>query len=154
MVELIHGTSDNTPRRPEVIPEGTYAAEIVKAEGRESPFQNARPAWNPKGLEINLRFAVQVAGARMTAFDSIAVTKILRLNELLDAAGLPHITDDCKRFEETNLEGKVIGIRIYHNANGKAKVGEYLRVEMVPGHTPTKRTAAAAKASQIGRAHV
>lgn len=111
-----------------VCPEGTYRATITKAEGRESPFDNVRTADNPRGLEINLWLDIEHDGQRYRVFDSIAVTRILRLNELLDACGLPHIDTATKRFEESNLEGREILMRVWHSKSGKAKAGEFIRL--------------------------
>jgi hypothetical protein len=61
------------------------------------------------------------------------------LNELLDACMLPHIDTATKRFEESNLEGREILLRVYHSQNGRAKAGDFIRP------TQQRTTATAAK---------
>lgn len=109
MIDLIHGSSEDKARKSGggsgPCPEGTYTATISKAEGRESPFENMKTPDNPRGLVVTLWFDIETGGQRYRVFEDVAVTRILRLNELLDACMLPHIDTATKRFEEANLEG-------------------------------------------------
>jgi hypothetical protein len=128
MVKVIHGSKENTPggNKPEVLPDGTYTFEIVKSEARQSPFENVKTADNPEGWELNLWLDTSVNGKRYRLFDSIPVTKVYRLNEVLLAAGFPLLTKDAGQFEESILEGRSVIARSYIGKNGKARVGEYL----------------------------
>lgn len=146
MIDLIHGSSEDKARKSGggsgPCPEGTYTATISKAEGRESPFENMKTPDNPRGLVISLWFDIETGGQRYRVFEDVAVTRILRLNELLDACALPHIDTATKRFEEANLEGREILLRVWHSQNGKAKAGDFIRP------TQQRSTAAAAKPSR------
>ena len=146
MIDLIHGSSEDKARKSGggsgPCPEGTYTATISKAEGRESPFENMKTPDNPRGLVVSLWFDIETGGQRYRVFEDVAVTRILRLNELLDACGLPHIDTATKRFEEANLEGREILLRVWHSQNGKAKAGDFIRP------TQQRSTAAAAKPSR------
>jgi hypothetical protein len=143
MIDLIHGSSEDKARKSSgaggPCPEGTYTATISKAEGRESPFENMKTTDNPRGLVVTLWFDIETGGQRYKVFEDIAVTRILRLNELLDACALPHIDTATKRFEESNLEGREILLRVYHSQNGRAKAGDFIRP------TQQRTTATAAK---------
>jgi hypothetical protein len=97
---------------------------------------------NPRGLVVSLWFDIETGGQRYRVFEDVAVTRILRLNELLDACMLPHIDTATKRFEEANLEGREILLRVWHSQNGKAKAGDFIRP------TQQRSTAAAAKPSR------
>lgn len=146
MIDLIHGSSEDKARKSGggsgPCPEGTYTATISKAEGRESPFENMKTPDNPRGLVVSLWFDIETGGQRYRVFEDVAVTRILRLNELLDACALPHIDTATKRFEEANLEGREILLRVWHSQNGKAKAGDFIRP------TQQRSTAAAAKPSR------
>ena len=146
MIDLIHGSSEDKARKSGgaggLCPEGTYTATISKAEGRESPFENMKTPDNPRGLVVSLWFDIETGGQRYRVFEDVAVTRILRLNELLDACALPHIDTATKRFEEANLEGREILLRVWHSQNGKAKAGDFIRP------TQQRSTAAAAKPSR------
>ena len=146
MIDLIHGSSEDKARKSGggsgPCPEGTYTATISKAEGRESPFENMKTPDNPRGLVVSLWFDIETGGQRYKVFEDVAVTRILRLNELLDACMLPHIDTATKRFEEANLEGREILLRVWHSQNGKAKAGDFIRP------TQQRSTAAAAKPSR------
>ena len=146
MIDLIHGSSEDKARKSGggsgPCPEGTYTATISKAEGRESPFENMKTPDNPRGLVISLWFDIETGGQRYRVFEDVAVTRILRLNELLDACMLPHIDTATKRFEEANLEGREILLRVWHSQNGKSKAGDFIRP------TQQRSTAAAAKPSR------
>lgn len=146
MIDLIHGSSEDKARKSGggsgPCPEGTYTATISKAEGRESPFENMKTPDNPRGLVVSLWFDIETGGQRYRVFEDVAVTRILRLNELLDACMLPHIDTATKRFEEANLEGREILLRVWHSQNGKAKAGDFIRP------TQQRSTAAAAKVSR------
>ena len=146
MIDVIHGSSEDKARKSGggsgPCPEGTYTATISKAEGRESPFENMKTADNPRGLVVSLWFDIETGGQRYRVFEDVAVTRILRLNELLDACALPHIDTATKRFEEANLEGREILLRVWHSQNGKAKAGDFIRP------TQQRSTAAAAKPSR------
>lgn len=146
MIDLIHGSSEDKARKSGggsgPCPEGTYTATISKAEGRESPFENMKTPDNPRGLVVTLWFDIETGGQRYRVFEDVAVTRILRLNELLDACMLPHIDTATKRFEEANLEGREILLRVWHSQNGKAKAGDFIRP------TQQRSTAAAAKPSR------
>lgn len=146
MIDLIHGSSEDKARKSGggsgPCPEGTYTATISKAEGRESPFENMKTPDNPRGLVVSLWFDIETGGQRYRVFEDVAVTRILRLNELLDACMLPHIDTATKRFEEANLEGREILLRVWHSQNGKAKAGDFIRP------TQQRSTAAAAKPSR------
>lgn len=146
MIDLIHGSSEDKARKSGggsgPCPEGTYTATISKAEGRESPFENMKTTDNPRGLVVSLWFDIETGGQRYRVFEDVAVTRILRLNELLDACALPHIDTATKRFEESNLEGREILLRVWHSQNGKAKAGDFIRP------TQQRSTAAAAKPSR------
>jgi hypothetical protein len=143
MIDLIHGSSEDKARKSSgavwCCPEGTYTATISKAEGRESPFENMKTPDNPRGLVVSLWFDIQIGGQRYRVFEDVAVTRIMRLNELLDACMLPHIDTATKRFEESNLEGREILLRVWHSQNGKAKAGDFIRP------TQQRSTATAAK---------
>jgi len=148
MVKVIHGSKENTPggNKPEVLPDGTYTFEIVKSEARQSPFENVKTADNPEGWEVNLWLDTTVNGKRYRLFDSIPVTKIYRLNEVLLAAGFPLITKDAGQFEESILEGRNVIARSYIGKNGKARVGEYLKdmartLDAKPGKPKPKASA-------------
>ena len=146
MIDLIHGSIEDKARKSGggsgPCPEGTYTATISKAEGRESPFENMKTPDNPRGLVVSLWFDIETGGQRYRVFEDVAVTRILRLNELLDACALPHIDTATKRFEEANLEGREILLRVWHSQNGKAKAGDFIRP------TQQRSTAAAAKPSR------
>lgn len=146
MIDVIHGSSEDKARKSGggsgPCPEGTYTATISKAEGRESPFENMKTPDNPRGLVVSLWFDIETGGQRYRVFEDVAVTRILRLNELLDACMLPHIDTATKRFEEANLEGREILLRVWHSQNGKAKAGDFIRP------TQQRSTAAAAKPSR------
>ena len=146
MIDLIHGSPEDKARKSGggsgPCPEGTYTATISKAEGRESPFENMKTPDNPRGLVVSLWFDIETGGQRYRVFEDVAVTRILRLNELLDACALPHIDTATKRFEEANLEGREILLRVWHSQNGKAKAGDFIRP------TQQRSTAAAAKPSR------
>ena len=146
MIDLIHGSSEDKARKSGggsgPCPEGTYTATISKAEGRESPFENMKTPDNPRGLVVSLWFDIETGGQRYKVFEDVAVTRIMRLNELLDACMLPHIDTATKRFEEANLEGREILLRVWHSQNGKAKAGDFIRP------TQQRSTAAAAKPSR------
>jgi hypothetical protein len=143
MIDLIHGSSEDKARKSSgaggPCPEGTYTATISKAEGRESPFENMKTPDNPRGLVVTLWFDIETGGQRYKVFEDIAVTRIMRLNELLDACALPHIDTATKRFEESNLEGREILLRVWHSQNGRAKAGDFIRP------TQQRTTATAAK---------
>jgi len=145
MIDLIHGSGEDKARKSGgsgPCPEGTFTATISKAEGRESPFENMKTPDNPRGVVVTLWFDIETGGQRYKVFEDIAVTRIMRLNELLDACALPHIDTATKRFEESNLEGREILLRVYHSQNGRAKAGDYIRP------TQQRSTAAAAKPSR------
>ena len=148
MVKVIHGSKENTPggNKPEVLPEGTYTFEIVKSEARQSPFENVKTADNPEGWEVNLWLDTTLDGKRYRLFESISVTKIYRLNEVLAAAGFPLLTKDAGQFEESILEGRSVRARSYIGKNGKARVGEYVKdlartLDAKPGKPKPKASA-------------
>lgn len=148
MVKVIHGSKENTPggNKPEVLPNGTYAFEIVKSEARQSPFDNVKTTDNPEGWEVNLWLDTTLDGKRYRLFESIAVTKIYRLNEVLAAAGFPLLTKDAKGFEETILEGRTVRVVTEIGKNGKARPKEYLKdmartLDAKPGKPAAKATA-------------
>jgi hypothetical protein len=142
MIELIHGSPDDKARKSSATgpcPTGTHTAKIAKCAGRESPFENVRTEENPKGLVVSVWLDIETGGQRYRIFEDIPVTRILRLNELLDACGLPHIDRATKAFEESNLEGRDVLVRVWHTQNGRAKAGEFMRA------TQQRSTATAAK---------
>lgn len=148
MVKVIHGSKENTPggNKPEVLPEGTYTFEIVKSEARQSPFENVKTTDNPEGWEVNLWLDTTLNGKRYRLFESIPVTKIYRLNEVLAAAGFALLTKDAPGFEESILEGQSIMARSFIGKNGKARVGEFVKdmartLDAKPGKPKPKATA-------------
>lgn len=111
-----------------VLPEGTYTAEIVKSVARQSQFDNVKTPDNPEGWEWSLWLDVHENGTRYRVFDSIAVTRISRINEVLRATGRPELRPGKDhRVDETSLEGETVRIRVYISKAGKARVGEYMK---------------------------
>ena len=147
MFEVIHNSAEdkprNTPKAP--CPEGTYLATIVKAEPRTSQYSVSDD--NPQGRELSIWLDIEHNGAVYRVFDSIAATKKYRLNELLDALQMPHIDNACRGLDEDQLTEKDVGVRVYHSASGKAKAGEYLRVDSLPKKAQ-RHTAAAPKVTK------
>jgi hypothetical protein len=136
-VNIIWNSSEDKPKADKptnsVLPEGTYTAEIVKSVARQSQFDNVKTPDNPEGWEWSLWLDVHENGTRYRVFDSIAVTRISRINEVLRATGRPELRPGKDhRVDETSLEGETVRIRVYISKAGKARVGEYMKAEAAP----------------------
>lgn len=131
-MNIIWNSSEDKPKADKptnsVLPEGTYTAEIVKSVARQSQFDNVKTPDNPEGWEWSLWLDVHENGTRYRVFDSIAVTRISRINEVLRATGRPELRFDKEHsFEESSLEGETVRIRVYISKAGKPRVGEYMK---------------------------
>ena len=131
MATIIHGTPDgNRPQREQksfeqfVFPPGSYDFEIVKSQERTHQYSVSDS--NPDGHEISLWLDAEIDGKRRRMFDSIALTKVWRLNQVLRAAGLPTIDAKVGSINESCLEGARVRARVYHTGSGRAKIGDYL----------------------------
>lgn len=134
-MNIIWNSSDDKPKqfKNEVLPEGTYTAEIVKSTARQSQFDNVKTPDNPDGWEWSVWLDVHENGTRYRVFDSIAVTRTSRINEVLRAVRRPELrSGKDHRFEESSIEGETVRIRVYHSKAGKARVGEYMKAEAAP----------------------
>jgi len=139
-VNIIWNSSEDKPKsdkpkefKNEVLPEGTYTAEIVKSTARQSQFDNVKTPDNPDGWEWSVWLDVHENGTRYRVFDSISATRTSRINEVLRAVGRPELRPGKDhRFEESSIEGETVRIRVYHSKAGKARVGEYMKAEAAP----------------------
>ena len=117
----------------EPCPEGTWEFEIVKSVARQSQFDNVKTKDNPDGWEWSLWLDTTINGTRYRVFDSIAVTHITRINEVLRATGRPELRPGKDhRVDEQSLEGERVRVRVWHTKAGKARAGDYLKAADEP----------------------
>lgn len=104
--------SEEESSRDYLLPAGEYEAEIVKAQERESAYKKS--ASNPNGVSLNLQLSVQHSGKSVTLFDWIPCTDIKRISDVLASAGRPVPSSGLQHFEESQLDGQSVRIRVEH----------------------------------------
>jgi hypothetical protein len=108
-------------RTDEVLPAGTYVAEITKAADRQSEY--AKTDANPEGWEVSLWLDIEHEGRRVRKFDSVKRSDPARMNEYLDACNLPALAPNQPELNPEVLEGHTVAVEVWIKRSGKNGIG-------------------------------
>ncbi len=101
-----------------LLPIGDHVAEVEKAEERKSQYERKG---NPDGTCLVLQMTVQSGGKTIRLFDWIDCNMISRITDVLASAGRPVPSNGMENFEESQLVGQTVHIKVKHVVNKKGE---------------------------------
>lgn len=114
-MKLIFG--QNSTYEPKPLPEGKYRGKVVKSEWTKN--KSYADDMNTEGWV--LRLWVDILNKDRRIFNTIPITKALKLNKLRESAGLKPVGENDD-FEASALLGKIIQVHVKVYENNEKKM--------------------------------